>query len=101
MLFKRVNEKRQLKGIIMDRRLLWMVLGGLFIGLMLTTILARGDHGEVREKIQWEYKVIVISGPMVGNRDKIETKLNGLGKDGWELIDFEESSYVLKRPAFN
>ena len=101
MLLKGVNEKRQLKGIIMDRRLLWTVLAGLFIGLMLTTILARGDHGEDSGKIQWEYKVIVISGPKFSNRDKIETKLNGLGKDGWELIDLEESTYILKRPAVN
>ena len=85
----------------MNRRLLWMVLAGLFIGLMLTTILARGEHDEVRGKIQWDYKVIVVSGSTVGNRDKIETKLSGLGKDGWELIDFEESTFVLKRPAVN
>lgn len=85
----------------MNRRLLWKVLAGLFIGLMLTTMLARGEHGEVRDKIQWEYKVVVVSGSTVQNRDKIETKLTGLGKDGWELVDLEESTYILKRSAVN
>ncbi len=68
---------------------------------MLTTMLARGEHGEVRDKIQWEYKVVVVSGSTVQNRDKIETKLTGLGKDGWELVDLEESTYILKRSAVN
>lgn len=100
MLVKRLNRKSQSKGIIMDRRLL-LVVAGLFIGLMLTTILARGEHGEVRGNVRWDYKVVTISGSKVIGRDKVESQLNGLGRDGWELIDFEESTFVLKRLARN
>ena len=85
----------------MDRRLLLAVVVMLFVGSMLTTMLAGGEHGEARGKYRWDYKVVTISGSRVIGRDKIETKLNELGKDGWELVDFEESTYVLKRPAGN
>lgn len=87
----------------MDRRLLWLILGGLVVGLMLTTMLARGEHGQIGGKIRWEHKVVRISSSKstVPGRTAIETMLNGLGKDGWELIQFEESTYILKRPAKN
>ena len=87
----------------MDRRFFWLVLVGLLIGSILTTMLARGEDGEARGKGQWEYKAIVISGPYstISGTEKIETRLNVVGKDGWELVDFEESTYVFKRPSGN
>ena len=99
MLVKRLDEKFQSKGIIMNRGLLLLVV--LFVGSMLTTMLVGGEHGEARGKLVWEYKVVTVSGSRVIGKDKIETKLNGLGKDGWELVDFEESTFVLKRLAGN
>ncbi len=101
MLVKRLDEKFQSKGIIMNRGLLLVVVVVLFVGSMLTTMLVGGEHGEARGKLVWEYKVVTVSGSRVIGRDKMETKLNGLGKDGWELVDFEESTFVLKRLAGN
>ena len=91
------------KGIIMGRRFLLAVVVVLFVGSMLTTMLVGGEHDEARGEVRWEYEVVVISGSnsSATGRDKIERKLDGLGKDGWELVDFEESTYVLKRPAGN
>jgi hypothetical protein len=33
--------------------------------------------------------------------ERIETKLNELGEDGWELISWGHLTYVLKRPVGN
>ena len=89
---------RLLKGAIMNRKWLWLAVVGVLAGSMLVTVL--GQAGQAEPRAQWEYRAVVISGPFStpSGRAKIEGRINELGSEGWELVDFEESMYVLKRP---
>jgi hypothetical protein len=48
---------------------------------------------------QWEYKVVRYEGgaPNLGDA-KLGAKLTGLGSEGWELVSWNEASWVFKRP---
>jgi hypothetical protein len=87
----------------MNRNCLWLIVVALAVSSILTTMLAKGQQAE--SQTQWEYKSVVINteGPFndVEYRGKIEAKLNELGKDGWELVDWENVAYLLKRRAVN
>ena len=84
----------------MNRKWLWLVVVAVLAGSMLTTVFVQAGQDEA--KVQWQYRAVVISGPFStpDGRAKIEAKINELGKQGWELVDFEESIYVLKRPKW-
>ncbi len=81
----------------MNRKWLWLVVVAVIAGSMLTTVFVQAGQDEA--KVQWEYRAFRLSGrESRGYRDKLEAKLNELGKEGWELVDWEETDYVLKRP---
>ena len=83
----------------MNRKWLWLVVGAVLAGWMLTTMFVQAGQDEA--KVQWEYRAFRLSGPALpGYRDKLEAKLNELGKEGWELVDWEDTDYVLKRPKW-
>ena len=92
-----------LKGFAMNRNCLWLLVAALAVGWILTTMLAKGQQAE--SQTQWEYKAVVMNTDGPFNEfeygEKVEAKLNELGKDGWELADWESVAYVLKRRAKN
>ena len=45
---------------------------------------------EKSSRVQWEYKI-------VRNRTSSEKVLNEYGEDGWEIIDWENPDFLLKR----
>ncbi|MHC4241458.1 MAG: DUF4177 domain-containing protein [Planctomycetota bacterium] len=83
----------------MNRNYLWLIVAVFIVGLALTTMLATAQ--ETEPTIQWEYNVVGVP-RSVGNTSNIEeteAKLNELGKAGWELVDWEERTIILKRPV--
>ena len=87
------------KGKAMNRNYLWLIVTILLVGLMLTTMLATAQEAE--PTIQWEYKVTVLPHRVTSRPDheRIEAKLNELGQAGWELVGWDDSSCILKRPV--
>jgi hypothetical protein len=93
-------ENARWKGTTMNRKYLWLVATVLLVGLLLTTMLATAQ--EARPRRQWEYNIVVMPWSVdPTNAERIETKLNELGEDGWELISWGHLTYVLKRPVGN
>ena len=84
----------------MNRKWFCLVMVAVLAGSILTTVFVQAGQSEA--KVQWQYRAVVISGPFSTplGRAKIEAKINELGKQGWELVDWEESLYVLKRPKW-
>ena len=91
----------------MNRKPLTFVLS-----VALAVLLLAGLQAAVSKKSeapQWEYKIVLASGPVSAN-DNLEQKytnmLNELGAEGWELVlksrglhkHSTEESFVLKRP---
>lgn len=46
---------------------------------------------------RWKHKII--SGPVLSGQDKLQNKLNELGKSGWELVDTQRHSIAAKQHA--
>ena len=84
----------------MNRNWLWLILAALVAGSMLTTMVGKAEHSEARAR--WEYRALemrTFSSP--DQHKEVEAKLNELGKQGWELVDWEDFTYLLKRPAWD
>jgi len=79
----------------MNRNYLWLIVVVLLVGLVHTTMLATAQ--EVKPTIKWEYNITHTS--QNANGPKTEAKLNELGEAGWELVGWEERSWILKRPV--
>jgi len=82
----------------MDRGWLWLVVAVL-VGSVLVTMLGGVERQRRGGVVRWEYKAIVISGPFAlpDHTEKIQPRLNELGREGWELVGFEQPTYILKR----
>jgi hypothetical protein len=53
------------------------------------------DQGAVRPR--WEYKVLAEADILKLGKEDLAAGLTKLGEDGWELVGFEKSRFVLKR----
>lgn len=82
----------------MNRNYLWLVVAVLLVGLVFTTMLAKAQEAE--PTIQWEYYAVGFPRSVghTSNNEEVEAKLNEIGKDGWELIGWEERTCIFKRP---
>ena len=84
----------------MNRNCLWLIIAVLLVGLVFTTIMATAR--EVESTIQWEYYAVSLPTGVSNtriNNERVEAKLNELGRAGWELVGFEERDCILKRPV--
>jgi len=82
----------------MNCKWIYLVVAAVLAGVMLSSMFVQAGQGETN--VQWQYRAVLISDSYFTpeGRAKIKTKLDELGKQGWELVDFEESSYILKSP---
>jgi hypothetical protein len=46
---------------------------------------------------RWQYKVVAETDILKLGKDDLATGLNKLGEDGWELVGFEKTRFILKR----
>jgi hypothetical protein len=83
----------------MNRNYLWLIIAALFVGLILTTMLATAQ--EAKPNIQWEYNIAVTpqSATSHNYHEKTEAKLNDIGGSGWELVGWEGRTWIFKRQS--
>ena len=46
-----------------------------------------------------EWRYTIVSGPVLGGQNKLQSKLNRLGRNGWELVDTQRHSVMGKQQA--
>jgi hypothetical protein len=49
--------------------------------------------------MRWEYKVWAAGIRASLSDERLQTKLNELGADGWELVAFKGEQFIFKRPV--
>jgi hypothetical protein len=72
----------------MDRNnVMFLVVGAILLGLIVTAMVVRGN--EPRPDVQWEYKTL-----RMDLFTDAEDALNEYGKQGWEVVDWEDTNFV-------
>ncbi|MCK5161809.1 MAG: DUF4177 domain-containing protein, partial [Candidatus Aureabacteria bacterium] len=67
-----------------------MVVIALAAGLMISNLLVQAQENE--SKAKWEYKLITVN-----RTSNVAETLNKHASDGWELVDWEATSFILRR----
>lgn len=87
----------------MNRNWLWLIVAAMAVASILTTMFAQAE--QTQNQAQWEYKDVRMPSRSTNsdehNRTWAEATLNELGKDGWEVVVWEEFNCLLKRQVAN
>jgi hypothetical protein len=81
-------ESSKKKGAMMNRNIVvLLVIGAVLLGLIVTCMAVRAN--EPQPDVQWEYKTL-----RMGLFTDAEHTLNEYGKQGWEVVDWEDTNFV-------
>lgn len=87
----------------MNRNFLWLMVAAVAVGSMLTTMTA--EEEPVQTRIQWEYKNVRMpcrsTSISAHLNERVEAELNELGKNGWEVVIWDDFNCLLKRQLAN
>lgn len=72
----------------------FLLIGAVLLGMIITCMVVRAN--DPQPEVQWEYKILRMS---IKSNDT-EYILNEYGKQGWEVVDWEDAGFthfLLKR----